>query len=84
MTAREKWLVPLVLALTAAALVVAWLYRPRPTPPAVETVRELAEQRVEDHRTEGKATRRAARARVDKEVRDAAAAGDLADYLRSR
>lgn len=49
-----------------------------------EVREELARERVTDIRDEAKTKRRAARARVDREVQDASASGDLADFVNSR
>lgn len=73
-----------LLAIGAGSLL-GWLashaFRRPPAAAPVAVVQQLAAERIEKAETKAKETRRSARARVDKEVSDAARAGDLVDYL---
>lgn len=79
----DRALLILCLALVAALLFAFFRTGREPTH-SPEARRELAEERIEKIETRAKSERRAARARVDREVQDAAATGDLVDFLDSR
>jgi hypothetical protein len=84
---REHWLpLALVAAWAVTFLYAAWcdglFVWHSPAQPSVRA--ELANERIPQIEAKAKTTRRAARAKVDQEVSDAARASDLVDYLGSR
>jgi hypothetical protein len=76
----------ILIGLVAAALIAgALVWLRRPTAVASADLRaEVAAERIPDIKAEGQAARKAAKARVTREVHDAVRDSDLVDFLGSR